>query len=70
MKYLLTKRHLYTVEQNKDNTLLIKYCGIFPIRDAGLLIANLGGIDAVLGKCKEGSQKDIYDIFIRRKVRR
>ena len=58
MKILKTKTRTLVVCQNADGSLLITENGI-PIKNAGSFILNLGGINAVLEKCKDMTEEEL-----------
>lgn len=58
MKILKTKTRILVVCQNADGTLLITENGM-PIKNAGSFILNLGGINAVLEKCKDMTEEEL-----------
>ena len=64
MKILQTNTNEYVVEQREDGTLSIT-CGGEPIKNAGAFILNLGGIDAVLARCKEYTTEELRQKHIR-----
>lgn len=58
MKILETNTRTLVVSQNADGSLLITEKGL-PIKNAGNFILNLGGIDAVLAKCKDMTEEEL-----------
>ena len=58
MKILETNTRTLVVYQNTDGSLLITENGL-PIKNAGNFILNLGGIDAVLARCKDMSEDEL-----------
>ena len=58
MKILETNTRTLVVCQNADGSLLITENGS-PIKNAGNFIFNLGGIDAVLAKCKDMTEEEL-----------
>ena len=60
MKILKTNTNEYVVNQNEDGTLLIT-CGGEPIKNAGSFIMNIGGIAAVLARCKEYTEEELKE---------
>ena len=58
MKILETNTRTLVVCQNTDGSLLITENGL-PIKNAGNFILNLGGIDAVLARCKDMTEEEL-----------
>lgn len=58
MKILETNTRTLAVCQNADGSLLITENGL-PIKNAGNFILNIGGIDAVLAKCKDMTEEEL-----------
>ena len=58
MKILETNTRTLVVCQNIDGSLLITENGL-PIKNAGNFILNLGGIDAVLARCKDITEEEL-----------
>lgn len=57
MKILKTKNRMLVVSTNEDGTLSITENGS-PIKNAGVFIKTIGGIDAVLAKCQDKTEEE------------
>lgn len=57
MLKLKTKSATYDVVKNEDGTLTIT-SGKSPVRNAGQMIMSMGGVDALLARCKEYTEEE------------
>lgn len=81
-KYLIlhtkSSGRFYAVRKNEDNTIVISNTTSGEsIANAGLLICNMGGVDAVLSKCEESdipveevANKHIFGDYIPNKAKK
>lgn len=57
MLKLKTKSATYDVVKNEDGTLTITL-GKSPVRNTGQMIMSMGGVDALLARCKEYTEEE------------